>query len=95
MTIISEIQLSTNSWFSDDAARALTTSFSASDFGFPSFSITLSNDAESGWIEYSFDGQHVCGNVKPGETRKMDFCRHRTIWLRGQNGGEGYRLEVY
>lgn len=95
MSIISDIQISKHSWFSDNDRKALTTLFGAFDFGFASFSITFFNDAESGWIEYSFDGQNVHGRVTPGETRKMDFCRHQSVWLRGQSGGESYRLEVY
>ncbi|MBN2224962.1 MAG: hypothetical protein JW765_09835 [Deltaproteobacteria bacterium] len=95
MSIISDIQMSKHGWFSDDSGQALTTLFGAFDFGFTSFSITLFNDAESGSIEYSFDGQNVHGRVMPGEMRKMDFCRHETVWLRGQNGTEPYRLEVY
>jgi hypothetical protein len=95
MTIISDIQMSKHGWFSDNGGLALTTLFEAFDFGFASFSITLLNDTESGSIEYSFDGQNVHGRVMPGETRKMDFCRHETVWLRGQNGTEAYRLEVY
>jgi hypothetical protein len=95
MAIISDIQLSKHGWFSDDTARALTGSFGEFDFGFASFSITIFNDAETGWVEYSFDGLSANGRVMPGETRKMDFCRHESVWLRGENGAESYRLEVY
>ncbi len=95
MSIISDIQISKHGWFSDNGARTLTVSFGAFEFGFASFSITLFNDAESGTIEYSFDGQNIHGRVMPGEVRKMDFCRHGTVWLRGQSGAEPYRLEVY
>lgn len=95
MAIISDIQLSKHGWFSDNIGRALGDSFSEFSFGFTSFSITIFNDAESGWIEYSFDGLNTTGRLTPGETRKMDFCRHETIWLRGANGAESYRLEVY
>jgi hypothetical protein len=95
MAIISDIQMSKNGWFSDGDARALTALFTAFEFGFPSFSITLFNDAETGSIEYSFDGLSVHGRVESGEVREMDYSRHRAVWLRGLNGGEPYRLEVY
>jgi hypothetical protein len=95
MAIISDIQVSKNSWFSNDVIKALTDSFVEFEFGFASFSITVFNDAESGWIEYSFDGLNANGRVMPGETRKMDFCRHGAIWLRGESGAEPYRSEVY
>jgi len=95
MSIISDIQISKHGWFSDNGVRTLTAVFGEFEFGFASFSITLCNDAESGLIEYSFDGQTVHGRVMPGEIRKMDFCRHGVVWLRGQSGAEPYRLEVY
>lgn len=95
MAIISDIQLSNHGWFSDTVVRALTDSFIEFGFGFASFSVTVFNDAESGWIEYSFDGLNPDGRVMPGEIRKMDFCRHAAVWLRGQSGAEPYRLEVY
>ena len=95
MAIISDIQVSKHGWFSDNTAQAVTVSFGEYDFGFASFSITIFNDAETGWIEYSFDGLRATGRVMPGETRKMDFCRHGSIWLRGESGAEPYRLEVY
>jgi hypothetical protein len=95
MAIISDIQLSKHGWFSDAVVRALTNSFGEFDFGFTSFSITVINDGQSDWIEYSFDGQSANGRVLPGESRKMDFCRHESVWLRGESGGQDYRLEVY
>jgi hypothetical protein len=95
MAIISDIQMSKNCWFIDNGTRALTALFGAFEFGFASFSITVFNDAENGSIEYSFDGQNVHGRLNAGEVRKMDFCRHETVWIRGQSGGEDYRLEVY
>ena len=95
MAIISDTQLSKHGWFSDNTALALTASFGEYTFGFSSFSITIFNDAGSGWIEYSYDGVDANGRVMAGEVRKMDFCRHESIWLRGESGGESYRLEVY
>jgi hypothetical protein len=95
MAIISDIQLSKNIYFTDQAKLSLTTSFAKAGFGFASFSITLFNDADGKYIEYSFDGTNVHGRVKGGEARKMDFCRHGEIWIRGENGSEAYRLEVY
>jgi hypothetical protein len=95
MAIISDIQISKHGWFSDGGRQALTTSLGEFSFGFTSFSVTLFNDSESGWIEYSFNGQDIHGRVMPGETRDMSLCRHESIWLRGQSGAEAYRLEVY
>jgi len=94
MAIISDIQLSTNRYFQDQSGAALTGSFVSQSFGFSSFSISIVNDA-AGYIEYSFDGTEVHGRLHAGESRVMDFRRQRRIWLRGESGGESYRLEVY
>ena len=95
MAIISDIQLSKNGYFKDQAGQALTASFVRFEIGFASFSITLFNDAVGKYIEYSFDGTTVHGRVKAGEVRTMDFCRHADVWLRGESGSEAYRLEAY
>jgi hypothetical protein len=95
MAIISDIQMSKNGWFCDGDTHALTTTFAGFTFGFPSFSITLFNDAGNGSIEYSFDGTTFHGRVKAGEVRKMDYCRHSGIWLRTEDEAGAYRLEVY
>ncbi|MBN1882786.1 MAG: hypothetical protein JW885_11475 [Deltaproteobacteria bacterium] len=95
MAIISDIQLSTNRYFEDQSGTALTGSFTAQSFGFSSFSILIINDDAAGHIEYSFDGEHVHGRLLAGESRVMDFRRQRRMWLRGESGGELYRLEVY
>jgi len=95
MAIISDIQLSTNRYFEDHTTTALTGSFVDRSFGFSSFSILIVNDDAVGFIEYSFDGVNVHGRLHAGESRVMDFRRQRHIWLRGESGGESYRLEVY
>lgn len=97
MAIITGIEMSTNSYFKDQAGTALTTSFTKQEFGFASFSITLTNDATGSYIEYSFDGTTVHGRVKDtdAQPKMMPFRRHDAIWLRGESGGEAYRLEVY
>ena len=96
MAIISDIQISTNKYFEDQSGTALTTSFAKQEFGFASFSIFIANDQSStGYIEYSFDGTNIHGRLGATEKRSMDFRRQREIWLRGESGGESYRLEVY
>ena len=95
MAIISDIQLSTNRYFEDHSGTSLTGAFAAQPFGFSSFSIMIVNDDATGYIEYSFDGVNVHGRLHAGESRAMDFRRQRQIWLRGESGGESYRLEVY
>lgn len=85
--------------FYQDGAVALTNAFVATDFTFKgttfgSTKIFLANDS-AGYIEYSLDGTNVHGKLVAGEKREMpDRFLHR-IYLRGQAGGEAYRLEVY
>lgn len=97
MAIISDIQLSKNSYFSDQTTTALTTAFVKQGFGFHSFSIIIANDASATYIEFSFDGTTVHGRIKDTDQtpREMPFRRHEAIWLRGEAGGEAYRLEAY
>jgi hypothetical protein len=97
MAIITGIEMSTNSYFQDQSGTALTTSFVKQEFGFKSFCITLANDANGAYIEYSFDGTVVHGRVKDTDSQPkvMTFRRQGSIWLRGESGAEPYRLEVY
>lgn len=67
-------------------------------FGFTSYSISLTNDgvtAGAGFIEYSFNGANVHGRVLAGEGFAHDFQAQSGIYLRGQTGGEEYRLGAY
>lgn len=97
MAIITGIEMSTNSYFQDQSGTALTTSFVKQEFGFASFCIVLANDATGTYIEYSFDGTAVHGRIKDTDDglKSMLFRRQGSIWLRGESGGEAYRLEVY
>lgn len=88
---------SSNAYFCDENMVALTNAFVARPFGFTSFSISLTNDGAvtEGYIEYSFDGTTVHGRINNGEGFAHDFQAQPSIWLRGQNGGEKYRLGAY
>lgn len=88
---------SANAIFYEDGTSALTTVFALKAFGFPSFNITLTNDGAvgEGWIEYSFDGVTTHGRLKDGEGFSHDFQTQTGIYLRGQVGGEKYRLGAY
>ena len=97
MAIITGIEMSANSYFQDQSGTALTASFVKQEFGFQSFCITLANDSTGTYIEYSFDGTTVHGRIKDTDDQPkiMFFRRHDAIWVRGESGGEAYRLEVY
>ena len=97
MAIITGIEMSSKSYFEDQAGTALTTSFVKQDFGFDTFCIIVANDATGQYIEYSFDGANVHGRIKDTDDgpKLMLFRRHGSIYLRGESGGEAYRLEAY
>ncbi len=82
---------SSNAFYQDQVAVALTASFVATDFGFNSINIVLSSD--SGTIEYSLNGADVHGRLTNGEVRIMPDRVLRKIYLRGNT--QSYRLEVY
>jgi hypothetical protein len=88
---------SANSYYKDHTVTALTSSFVLQSFGFTSQSLLIANDEAiaGGYIEYSFNGTNIHGKLLPGETRSMDFRSQIGIYLKGQSGGEKYRLEVY
>ena len=97
MSIIAGIQVSANSYYKDQAGTALTTGFVEQEFEFGSVCIIIANDATGKYIEYSFDGTKVHGRIEDDDTQpKMMMLRyHKSIYLRGESGGEAYRLEVY
>lgn len=80
----------------------LTTDYQEIDFldnrtggGFLSAVVSLSNDDPGNYIEYSFDGTTFDGRLYASETFTMPVKHARKIWLRGQAGGEAYRVTAY
>lgn len=61
---------------------------------FLSTGIILANDHMANFIEFSFDGVTV-RRIFAGETLNFGMRRERKIYLRGQAGGEDYRLLVW
>lgn len=85
---------SNNSFYSDQTVLALTGSFQqVGPFGFESMCIYIANDSMATDIQYSFDGTHVHGTIKPGKERLMEFRRQPTLYLLGNTAA--YRVEVY
>jgi len=97
MSIIAGIQVSANAYFKNQAGTALTTEFVEQDFDFHSVCIIIANDATGKYIEYSFDGTSVHGRIEDSDDQpKIMMLRYqKSIYLRGESGGEAYRLEVY
>lgn len=87
---------STQAFFQDETTP-LGVTFAYHPFGFNSISISLTHDGEisEGYIEYSFDGAAVHGRLRSGEGFAQDYRKQPGIWLRGEAGGEHYRLGAY
>jgi hypothetical protein len=81
--------------FKDDIAHAETPPRSyPKDTGFRSTGMQLINDDTTS-IFFSLDGIRDHFELKGGENILFDFIRAQGIWLRGENGGEDYRLIVW
>ena len=97
MSIIAGIQVSANKYYEDQAGTVLTAAFVEQEFDFHSICIIIANDATGKYIEYSFDGTNVHGRIEDDDDQpKVMMLRYqKSIYLRGESGGEAYRLEVY
>ena len=82
----------TGEYFEDESGTALTSSFAQQSFGFDSRGIIIVNDSASRYIEWSWDGVNVHGKLKLGESITMDNKSESSIYLRGESGGEEYRV---
>ncbi|GAH00037.1 unnamed protein product, partial [marine sediment metagenome] len=93
--IDSRIHGSDNNYYQDQDLTALTAAFVQQLFGFTSTAIAILDDDASGYIEWSFDGATVHGKLFDGESITMDKTKHSSIYLRGEAGGEDYRVIVW
>lgn len=86
-------------FFTDEFIKPLTTSFQKFDFQRTMDRMILSNDTVSGVngsiITASFNGTDVAWKSKVGETIAWDVRRRNAIHLKGQLGGESYRLSAW
>ena len=85
---------SSNSYYKDEVGVALTNAYAIQNFGFTSRSFMLINDDATGYIKWSWDGINDAGKLKIGESISFDNCKHESIYLKGEIGGEQYRLTV-
>ena len=78
--------------FISDLDLTLTTGFQSRAFGFNATSIIISNDHATNYIEYSWNGTDVHGKLFKGETLFLSRISRSNIYLRGQAGGEEFRV---
>jgi len=88
----SKIASSENHYWKDQSGKALTNAFVSQSFGFRSQEIMLSNDSNTKYIEFSFGGTAVDGKILPREVLNLGNQEREEIYLRGESGGESYRL---
>jgi hypothetical protein len=89
------ISPSTNFYYNSDTkteGTTLTTSYQQFSFGFTSTNILIVNDHASNYISFSFDGINEHGRILAGESVLFTGLGKSSIYLKGQAGGEGYRL---
>jgi len=86
---------SSNAYYENQAGTALTNAFVQQAFGFTARKVVLYNDDGANWIEWSWDGLAVAGRLELGDPPfEMDWISRTSIYLRGQAGGESYRVIV-
>jgi len=83
---------SSNHYWRDQVGTALTSSFAVQIFGFQSQEILLINDSATNYIEFSWEGAAVNGKIYAGEVLSLGNQERESIYLRGQAGGEAYRI---
>lgn len=83
---------STNWFYTSSDIISLTTTFQQFSFNFTARALVIINDSDTNYIEFSFDGTNVHGKLKSHEVFMFDGISRDLIYLRGQAGGEGFRL---
>ena len=59
---------------------------------FISHGIVIANDHVGNEIQFSFDGITVEGDLLPQESMNFTYMRRKVVYLRGESGGEPYRV---
>ena len=80
--------------FKDDVAAAETPPRLYPEIGGFTSQLTVLTNDDATSIFFSMDGIRDHGEIKAGETIQFDFLRIQSMWLRGEVGGESYRLWV-
>lgn len=62
---------------------------------FISQGVIIANDHAANEISYSFDGVTVDGDLMPMESMNFFSMRHKVVYLRGEVGGEPYRVSAW
>jgi len=64
-------------------------------FGERISTINLTNDSTTDKVQFSFDGATLAGEVKPGESLKLNVNQKTSVYVKGTAGGDQLRIWSY
>ena len=76
-------------------AYTLTNLYVEQTFGEHISTINLTNDSTTDTAQFSFDGATLAGEVRPGESLKLNVDQKYSIYVKGTAGGDTLRIWSY
>lgn len=76
-------------------AYTLTNLYVEQTFGENISTINLTNDSTTDTAQFSFDGATLAGEVKPGESLRINVDQKASIYVKGTAGGDVLRIWSY
>jgi len=76
-------------------AYTLTNLYVEQSFGEHISTINLTNDSTTDTVQFSFDGATLAGEVKPGESLKLNVDQKTSVYVKGTAGGDVLRIWSY
>jgi len=76
-------------------AYTLTNLYVEQTFGEHISTINLTNDSTTDTAQFSFDGATLAGEVKPGESLKINVDQKASVYVKGTAGGDVLRIWSY
>ena len=64
-------------------------------FGEHISTINITNDSTTDTVQFSFDGATLAGEVKPGESLKLNVDQKYSVYVKGTAGGDDIRIWSY
>jgi len=76
-------------------AYTLTNLYVEQSFGEHISTINLTNDSTTDTVQFSFDGATLAGEVKPGESLRLNVDQKTSVYVKGTAGGDVLRIWSY
>jgi len=64
-------------------------------FGEHISTINITNDSTTDTVQFSFDGATLAGEVKPGESLRLNVDQKYSVYVKGTAGGDDIRIWSY